>query len=163
MKFKILTMRIEDIEQFFEGTVPKITLRKASEDTANGISLIDSEELVFNYDSLKGSIKSSDIIYFKQDKVIFVEFKNGNIKPIDFRLKATEGLMTFIRHIKKKAPPLNVCFPNDCLEIHYVYNDATTTSTRLEEYNRTIKLLGNEYAGAYSKLKMIKASDFNLK
>jgi hypothetical protein len=155
-------MRINEIEQLFEKTVSKIKLREASIDSANSTSLIDSEELVFNYDSLKGSIKSSDTIFFKENKIIFVEFKNGNIKLIDFRLKATEGLMTFIKHLKKEDQSLNICFPNNFLEIHYVYNDARTPSTKLEEFNKIIRLLEKEYLGTYSKLKLVKASDFKI-
>lgn len=155
-------MKINDIEQLFEKTVPKIKLKEASIDSANSTSLVYSEELVFNYDSLKGSIKSSDTIIFKEDKIIFVEFKNGNIKLIDFRLKATEGLMTLIKHIKKMDESLKICFPNDYLEIHYVYNDTKTTSTKLEEFNNIIRLLGKEYLGTYSKLKLVKASDFKI-
>lgn len=155
-------MRINEIEQLFEKTVSKIKLKEASIDSANSASLIDSEELVFNYDSLKGAIKSSDTIFFKENKIIFVEFKNGNIKQVDFRLKATEGLMTFIKYLKKEDQSLNICFPNDHLEIHYVYNDGKTPSTKLEEYNKIIRQLEKEYLGTYSKLKLVKASDFKI-
>lgn len=155
-------MKIKEIEQHFEQTVPKITLKKASEDIANGVSLINSDELVFNYDSLKGAIKSSDTIYFEENKIIFIEFKNGNIKSMDFRLKATEGLMIFLKHLKKVNPTLQICFPNNCLEIHYVYNDSRINPTKLEEFKKNIRLLNKEYSGVYSNLKLVKASEFKI-
>lgn len=154
-------MKIENIKQLFENTVPQVTLKEASEDTANNTSLIDSEELVFNYDSLKGAIKTTDTVYFKEDKIVFVEFKNGNIKTIDFRLKATESMMVFMKHLKTKSS-ITIDFPNNYFEIHYVYNDNTATPTQLSEYSKIVRLLKNEYQGTYSQLQLVKASEFKI-
>ena len=103
-------MRINEIEQFFEGNVRKKSLTDISLDKENKISVVSSAKEVFDFDSItndndinegtKEKIKTSDTIYFKDGKVIFVEFKRGKISETDFRLKAIESIISFYNYYK---------------------------------------------------------------
>lgn len=94
------------------------TWKKVSLDDNNGISMIDSEKKCFDYDT--GIVKLHNKSFFpkcvdgviiKNNKLYFIEFKNGKIDDkttVDLRLKACESLIEFSNILKR-----------DGLEIEY--------------------------------------------
>jgi hypothetical protein len=76
-------------------------LTDISWDSANGQALVKSNERFHNYDRMADIVyrgenkpKTPDMIYFKRDTLVFVEFKNGKIGPAtreQIKLKAIEG------------------------------------------------------------------------
>ena len=100
-KFKKLTMNYNDIKAFFEDNVSKKQYRDLSLDSNNGKAIINSRKSNFDFDKINNSIKTSDTIFFKSGKIVFVEFKRGKISDEDFRLKATESIISFYKCILK--------------------------------------------------------------
>ena len=145
-------MRINDIEQFFEGNVPKKSLTEISLDKENNVSVVSSAKEVFDFDTIldntdinegtKEKIKTSDTIYFKDGKVIFVEFKRGKISETDFRLKATESIISFYNYIFEKGFKEKLCFPSDLFQIYVVYDKRNTSlAARLPFFRNTERKL----------------------
>lgn len=76
-------------------------LREISRDSQNNNIMMDSPDRFYSFDKIAQCIykgqnkpKSPDMIIFKNDSVIFVEFKNGKIHSSDkdkIKLKAIEG------------------------------------------------------------------------
>ncbi len=153
-------MRISDIETFFEANVNKKSLSLVSLDNANNISLINSENLVFDFDEVNKTIKTSDTIYFKNNKIIFVEFKNGKIKPLEFRLKATESIISFYNFIFDNNFRDNLIFPTENFKIYFVYKKTRATIPMLYTFNSVIRDLNIEYKHLYSSLKIIDDEKF---
>ncbi|MGP1576274.1 MAG: hypothetical protein ACTTH7_02105 [Treponema sp.] len=81
------------LEKTYQNTIT--TLRKASYDEANKVYLTDLTDLVYDFDKIKEeyvktinrnvssnsiiSFRSNDALFNKNDKLIFIEFKNGNV------------------------------------------------------------------------------------
>lgn len=93
MKVKIVKM-MNDLSAFssFENAIT--TLQKASKDTGNGIYMTDSQYEVLDFDKIKKLYANNHAISkhpssadaLSQDQngsFVFVEFKNGTIKPKD--------------------------------------------------------------------------------
>jgi hypothetical protein len=161
-------MRINDIQEHFENYVPKKTLKEISwyeikeKTIINNIeeeiiitkSLINSTKLSFDFDEINKKIKTSDTVYFKDEKVIFVEFKSGGIKKIDFRLKATESIISFYNYIYNKGFIENMCFPNSTFQIYFVYNTNSSSAAKVT-FSAVERELTSEYKHLFSKLKVI--------
>lgn len=160
-------MRINDIEQFFEDNVGKKTLTELSLDSSNGISLLNSESESFDFDTLdkpvihKDKIKTSDTVYFKDDKIIFVEFKRGQkIPETQFRLKATESIITFYNYIFAQNFQENLCFPNDLFQIYFIYNKANISATALPFFANIERKLRIQYKHLLSEYHIIDSEKF---
>jgi hypothetical protein len=96
---------IERIHEIFETTYGsyKNDVTTLSLDDDNAVSLCYSERRFFDYDAIvqqiaqiesEDSLSSSDIIHFKENKVIFIEFKNGKIDSKtkkELKIKGIEG------------------------------------------------------------------------
>lgn len=89
-----------DFSQYYDSHISKLT--NISYDDANGVSICESDEEFFNYDSIVRSVCknddilcSPDLIGFTEDEVVFVEFKNGSLDKSthkkELKLKAIEG------------------------------------------------------------------------
>jgi hypothetical protein len=160
-------MRINDIEQFFEDNVSKKSLTKLSLDSSNGLSLLTSENESFDFDTLdkpvfiKDKIKTSDTIYFKDDKIIFVEFKRGQrIPEIQFRLKATESIITFYNYIFAQNFQENLCFPSTSFKIYFVYNKTNISATALPFFANIERKLSIQYKHLLSEYHIIDSEKF---
>jgi hypothetical protein len=85
----------KDIKQLFERRYEsekfRQPLREISKDASQGenqaVSLVDRDEVFYNYDEVVGDVfpqhrkpKSPDMAFFKDDTIYFVEFKNGQIE-----------------------------------------------------------------------------------
>lgn len=73
-------------------------LNQISRDTENEISMINRPNRFHNYDSIARKLykestkpKTPDMILFKNNTIIFVEFKNGKVDKDEIKLKAIEG------------------------------------------------------------------------
>jgi len=76
-------------------------LKELSLDSANNVAMVNRGERFHNYDRMADIVyrgenkpKTPDMIYFKRDTLVFVEFKNGKIGPAtreQIKLKAIEG------------------------------------------------------------------------
>lgn len=148
-------MRINDIETFFESNVAKKTLTELSLDHDNNISLINSARERFDFDEVNKEIKTSDTIFFENGKIIFVEFKRGKIKDIDFRLKATESIISFYDFVFKNGFRETLCFPNDIFQVYIVYDRNNSSPTRTQAIFTTGKKLEKEYKHFISKYQVI--------
>ncbi|MBF2708800.1 hypothetical protein [Flavobacterium soyangense] len=160
-------MRINEIEQFFKDNVVKKSLTELSLDSSNGISLLNSEKKSFDFDTLdkpviyKDKIKTSDTIYFKDDKIIFVEFKRGHkIPETQFRLKATESIITFYNYIFTQNFQESLCFPNTLFQIYFVYNKANISATALPFFANIERKLRIQYKHLLSEYHIIESEKF---
>jgi hypothetical protein len=92
------------------------TLKEISRDDKGYPVINDQEKLYYNYDKIKkkkvykgaGEMPASpDTLIFKDDEIVFVEFKNGKIENIrsekkEIKLKAIEGGFILLDKIIKK-------------------------------------------------------------
>ena len=162
-------MRINDIEEFFNENVTKKTITALSLDEKNNISLITSENVSFDFDSLdkpintKDKIKSSDTLFFKDGKIIFVEFKRGaKIPEQQFRLKAIESILIFYNYIFANNFTENLYLPNDLFQIYFVYNKENISATALPYFSNIKRKLGIQYKHLISEYHIIDKDEFIL-
>lgn len=148
-------MRIDKIENYFEENVLKKELNEISFDKDNQISLINSKKTSFDFDLLNDKIKTSDTIFFKNGKIIFIEFKRGSIKDIDFRLKATESIISFYNYIFKNGFKEDLIFPTDSFQIYVVYDKNNSSPSKLNSFKATERKLKIEYKHLFSKYEVI--------
>lgn len=148
-------MKISEIEKFFDQNVSKKELSEISFDKDNQIPLINSTKLSFDFDLINDQIKTSDTIYFKNGKIIFVEFKRGMIKDIDFRLKATESIISFYNYAFENGFKENLSFPNDTFQIYIVYDKNNSSPSKLNTFKATERKLKIEYKHFFSKYEVI--------
>lgn len=103
-------MNLEDYHQFKAGNVRK-TLKETSYDPDNDEYMTHCEKNVICFDSVKRDYlnavglseecaKSVDALFQcvgndDGDRIFMVEFKNGDVKPIDIVLKIKDSLMIF--------------------------------------------------------------------
>jgi hypothetical protein len=93
------------------------TLKEISSESKKGPSVVNDEEgLYFNFDEIKekevfeGAPEmpaSPDTLIFKENEIVFVEFKNGKIRNIrkkkkEIKLKAIEGCFVVLSRIVEK-------------------------------------------------------------
>ena len=158
-------IKVHDIKQFFEENVPKKTLREISwyEKKSDGVLikqvLIDSSKQSFDFDIINQKIKTSDTVYFNNNKIVFVEFKSGEIKQIDFRLKATESIISFYNYIFSNGFKEKICFPNDIFQIYFVFDRECSPSAQFT-FTAVEKSLNMEYKHLFSKFKVIDNKKF---
>jgi hypothetical protein len=161
----MIMMRISEIEKFFDKNVSKKPLSEISwyEEKVDDILikrvLINSQKLSFDFDIINRNIKTSDTVYFKDNKVIFVEFKSGGIKKIEFRLKAIESIISFYNYVFNNGFIENLCFPNDVFQIYFVYNRTSSPAAQFT-FLEVEKSLRIEYKHLFSKLKVIDNNNF---
>lgn len=160
-------MRIDDIEQFFEDNVPKKTLREISLDNTNNISLINSENESFDFDNIdpplikRDKIKTSDTVYFKNGKVIFVEFKRGGrIPETDFRLKAMESIIVFYNYVFSKNFTDNLSIPCDLFHIYFIYNKDNVSATALPLFSNLERKFRTQFKHFISEYHIIESDEF---
>ncbi|MCZ8331324.1 MAG: hypothetical protein O9282_08430 [Flavobacterium sp.] len=153
-------MRISDVEMFFNNNVDKKQLSEISFDKENNISLINSNNLCFDFDKINEEIKTSDTLYFKNGKIIFVEFKRGKIKDIDFRLKATESIISFYNYVFLNGFKDSLCFPSDLFQIYIVYDRNNCTPIREMAISSSGRKLQVEYKHFFSKYEVIDSDRF---
>jgi hypothetical protein len=95
-------------------------LSRISKDPANNEIMIDSPEVFYNYDKIVREFyrelqeelpKSPDMLLFKKNTLVFVEFKNGKIDSREkdkIKLKALEGgILTLYNILSKYNTDLN--------------------------------------------------------
>lgn len=149
-------MRIKDIETFFEENFPRKTISLLSLDKEK--SLIISDKLSFSFDDVvkkeQKIIKTSDTVFFKNNKVIFVEFKSSRIGNIEFRLKSIESIFSFYNYIYSNNFKESLIFPNDIFEIYFVYSKKSS-SAMLNTFAQIERELRTEYKHIFSKFKLI--------
>lgn len=159
-------MKIKDIENLFEKNVSKKALTIITLDKDNQKSLINSTKLVFDFDEIvdanditegtKEKIKTSDTVYFKNNKITFVEFKSGGIGERDFKLKATESIISLYNFAFKNGINDTLCFPTDIFEFYMVYDKKNPSSaTRLAFFIATERKLQIKYKHLFSKYHII--------
>ncbi|MCI4441943.1 MAG: hypothetical protein JHC39_00410 [Lentimicrobium sp.] len=153
-------IRISEIEAFFEKNVLKKNLKDISWDKANNVSLINSDKESFDFDELNKEIKTSDTVYFENGKIIFVEFKRGKIKDIDFRLKATESIISLYNYVFENGFKEKLCFPNEIFQIYVVYDRNNSSPTRTLAITTTGRKLEKEYKHFFSKYQVIDNDKF---
>jgi hypothetical protein len=158
-------MRIKDIEAFFEANVLKKTLKEISwyEEKENNIvirkTLVNSLSESFDFDEINKTIKTSDTLYFKEDKVVFVEFKSGKIPTKDLRLKAIESIISFYNYIYSNGFTEEMTFPNQNFQIYFVYN-YDSTPKEFNYFSQIEKELYFEYRHLFSKFRLIDNQKF---
>jgi hypothetical protein len=74
------------------------------EDSRSKKPMLNYPDQFHNYDQITGKLygrnpKSPDMILFKGDTIIFVEFKSGKVKSSDVKLKAIEGCFIVLHKI----------------------------------------------------------------
>lgn len=164
-------MKFSEIEAFFEKNVIKKPLTDISYDKDNKISVVKSLKEVFDFDAIvdnediiegtKEKIKTSDTIYFKDGKIIFVEFKSGKISEPDFRLKATESIVSFYNYLFDKGFKDNLCIPNDLFQIYVVYDKRNCSlAGRLLFFRNTERKLQIKHKHLFSKYQVIDNDKF---
>ncbi len=160
-------MRINDIEQFFETHVPKKTLSELSLDSNNNITLINSQNESFDFDNIdtpliqRDKIKTSDTVYFKDGKIIFVEFKRGQkIPETDFRLKAMESIIVFYNYVFNNNFTDNLCFPSDLFEIYFIYNKNNISATALPYFSNLQRKFRTQFKHFISEYHIIESDEF---
>lgn len=99
-------------------------IRKISEDTAGGQSMIDWDACFYDYDKIGEKVyrragenkpKTPDMIIFEDDTIYFVEFKNGKISDTvkdEIKVKAIEGGFIVLHKILSQAPGVRPDFPD---------------------------------------------------
>jgi hypothetical protein len=158
-------MRIKDIEAFFEANVLKKTLKDISwyEEKENNIvirkTLVNSLSESFDFDEINKTIKTSDTLYFRDQKVIFVEFKSGKIPAKDLRLKAIESIISFYNFVYSNGFLEEISIPNQIFQIYFVYNHDSTPK-ELNYFSQIEKELHYEYRHLFSKFKLIDNQKF---
>ena len=152
-------MKISDIETFFKTYVQKKELKDISLDKENNQPLVNSNKTSFDFDEVNKSIKTSDTVYFKDGKIIFVEFKNGKIPEVDFRLKATESIISFYNFIFENGFKESFCLPSDTFQFYVVYNKNSTPS-KLNSISAIEKKLQIQYKHLFSKYQAVDNEKF---
>ena len=82
------------------------SLKNTSIDSNNGMYLIDNEKVVVDFDEVKTrylkSLKlrnhyasSVDALFVKSEKLVFIEFKNGNFNNNEIKAKIKDSLLIF--------------------------------------------------------------------
>lgn len=160
-------MRINDIEQFFEAHVSKKTISELSLDSNNNITLINSQNESFDFDNIdtpliqRDKIKTSDTVYFKDGKIIFVEFKRGQkIPETDFRLKAMESIIVFYNYVFNNNFTDNLCFPSDLFEIYFIYNKNNISATALPYFSNLQRKFRTQFKHFISEYHIIESDEF---
>lgn len=106
-------MTVPEIEEIFESEFKNYLqpLKKISRDTQNKVALVGSEKPFHSYDKIAEKIygdnkpRTPDMIYFKRDTLVFVEFKNSKIGPTtrdQIKVKAIEGCFIVLHRIISK-------------------------------------------------------------
>lgn len=153
-------MKIEEIEAFFKENVSQQKLNLISIDKETNLPVVNSSKLSFDFDLINTRIKTSDTIYFKDGKIIFVEFKRGKITKKDFRLKATESIISFLNYAHENKLLAQLCLPCDYFQIYFVYDKDTATAPKLFTFSEVEKGLKQEYKHLFSKLRVIDNYNF---
>ena len=122
---------IDRLKQIFDTKYSdcKNTLQKISYDKNNKESLCNNDSILFfDYDAIAednysgDTAASPDVIYFKENKIIFIEFKNGKIKSKDKRkikIKGIEGGFLILHKILSKE--IGECNFSDIININKEY------------------------------------------
>lgn len=154
-------MSFKKIETFFNDNISKKSLSDLSLDKENNSSLINSSKEHFDYDEINKRIKTSDTLIFKSSKIIFVEFKKGGtIKDKDFRLKASESIISLINILIEEKIVKTVCFPTDLFQLYFVYDRNNITATQVNYFATVERKLKIEYKNLFSKYSIIPQDKF---
>jgi len=102
-------LTISDVKEIISGNFKDCAdglnaISEVTDDTGNKKPLLDYPDRFYNYDTIAGKLykqrpKSPDMVLFKDDSVIFVEFKSGRVKAGDVKLKAVEGCFIILHEI----------------------------------------------------------------
>ncbi len=122
-------MTVPEIKEIFELEFKNYLqpLKKISRDTNNKVALVDSDKPFHNYDKIAEKIyggnkpRTPDMIYFKKDMPVFVEFKNGEIgKNLrnEIKVKAIEGAFIVFHRIISKFRKIDFA---DIFKIDKIY------------------------------------------
>ncbi len=122
------------------------SIEKISWDFQNEISIVELEHQYYSYDQIaekiyegKNSPKKPDMIIFKNDTLVFVEFKNGKIHSKDkdqIKVKAIEGCFLVLHELISKYGEQDVDFTEIInLKKSYVlvYNEDKNPSRSLRD------------------------------
>lgn len=153
-------MEINAIHDFFKENVSKKKFKSISLDKENGFAVINSNKLCFDYDTISDKIKTSDTIIFNKTSIIFVEFKRGKISEIDFRLKSTESIVSFLNYSHQEGLIKDITFPNDRFQIYFVYDKRNASAPKLFTFREREKKLSLEYKHLFVKFKVIDNDNF---
>jgi hypothetical protein len=123
-------------------------MREISYDSANNKTMVDIPERFYSYDDIVGrfyreqqseSLRSPDMILFKGDSIIFVEFKNGKIdeKVYDnIKVKAIDGGIIAFHEIASRhysSPVTLIDIINLDKSFVLVYNETKNPSITTDE------------------------------
>ena len=150
-------LNFQALEQYYNFTT---TLKDSSFDYANEIYLTDLPTEVYDFDKIKDeyvnriiennqclcavSFRSSDALYRKENRLVFIEFKNGNItsrlEKEKIRSKISESLLILTDILNTTLSEIR----KDCCYI-LVYNQNKNSSFE-EERNSSINRIGSSIA-----------------
>lgn len=146
------------IMTYFESTYGsyKKSFRDISYDTENDVYLVSSVVNAFDFDDIvkcmctgENVSRSPDGLIFKDDRVLFYEFKNsacnGTKQKVGLKLKAIEGLLKFYNIIKNIYPEISYsCLQNLPIEYYLVYSNEKNPSRSKEGIHRHMQHLASE-------------------
>jgi hypothetical protein len=137
-------------------------LREISRDFQKGTSMVDSSLRFYCYDKIAEIIyegqnkpKSPDMVLFKKDSLVLVEFKNGEIHSKDkdiIKLKAVEGGFIVLHKIISRYKETNF---DDIYKLNksyvLVYNTKENTRYSLHHhvYSKTARFGLSIYEGTF--------------
>lgn len=138
----MLMIKIEDYEILSSS---KSTLKATSKDDESGEFMTQSEIEVIDFDKVKekyqrkiksdGTPSSNDALFICEDKIYFIEFKNGVVNQRNVRLKMFDSLWMFTDIIEQK-----ISFIRTNVKYILVYNKAKNPSkTQSSSASRQIK------------------------
>jgi hypothetical protein len=154
-------MNFDKIAAYFEKNIVKKTLSELSLDKENNSSLVNSNSKHFDFDEINKRIKTTDTIVFKNSRIIFVEFKKGGtIKDRDFRLKASESIISLINLLIENNVVEKICFPTDLFRLYFVYDRNNISSTQVVNFGNIERKLTSEYKNLFSKYSIIPQDRF---
>lgn len=154
-------MSFDKIKAYFNENVVQKELTELSLDKENNLSLINSSKKHFDFDEINKRIKTSDSLFFNDSKIIFVEFKKGvTIKDKDFRLKASESIISLVNLLIENNVVEKICFPSDLFQLYFVFDRNKISSTQLNYFANVERKLKKEYKNLFSKYSIIPQDKF---
>lgn len=140
----------KNIEKLFETNVSKASFEELCKEENTGNSMISSKKLSFKYDNISQDIKTSDTIFFSDDKIEFIEFKDVNSSKLSgknkrefirqLRLKAIESYISLYNFLNDNSYPISKDeVSNLALHYYFIFN---------KEQFKTKPLLLNTFSAA---------------
>lgn len=135
--------------EYFKNNID--TLKGTSLDSSHNVYMSNSSIKVINFDNVKKQyssdnhfpceVHSVDAIAKTEDRLLFIEFKNGSKFESNLRLKALESMFIFYDIVKETLD-----FSKNNVELVLVYNE-TKAPTNLLFKQHEFKKSGKKYIG----------------